>query len=178
MASHLHTKILKKSLWDGIRFSENISLCEDYDVLTYIVPNAQKVFYLHENLYYYRQTAGSIVHNISLHDMRNAYRLVKERYLFFSQAGYDVDKAGIAYAGFCYMQKIILNENLANIASVYQDLYAEMKIGLQENYNFLLERGLLGGKDKFKIYLFLHDMQCLLRFLLKGWLLIKKKIQI
>ena len=173
MASHLHTKILKKSLWDGINFSEDISLCEDYDVLTHIIPRVQKAFYLHESLYYYRQSDSSITHNISLYDMQNVYRLVKERYLSFRDCGYDVDKTGIAYVEYSYMRDIALDINLSDRQKVYQDLYDEMRMGLIKNYSLLLNDCFLHGKDKIKLYLLLYDMKWSLRFLLNVWQLLK-----
>lgn len=165
MASHLPTKILKKSLWEGIDFPVNISMCEDYYVFTHLVSRANNPFYLHENLYYYRQHANSITHNLSSYDLQVVYNLVKERYEHFLANGYDVDSVGIRYVEFYYLRNIILNQDLAEEHNAYKGLYKIMLKNLRMNYDMLLNSGYLNKKNKLVLYLILFNMKSSLRLI-------------
>lgn len=174
MASHLHTKILKKSLWEGIDFPENISLCEDYAVLTYIAIKAEKIFYLHENLYNYRQRTDSICHSISVADLTLAYQLVNHRYEYFRQEGFDVDIAGILCVEYGHLKTILMRENISENATRYQGIYIKMLKHLKKNKSILLRSDLINDKDRILIHLLVHDMKKLINILLNVWNLLKK----
>ena len=173
MASHLPTKIIKNSLWEGISFPQNISLCEDYAVLTYIVPKIERAFYLHGSLYNYRQHAGSICHNVSAQDVQIVHQLVKNRYQHFLQKGFDVDIFGILVAEYEYLKIIVFQENISGNIEEYQEIYEEMLEHLQKNKAILLKCDLLGNKDKFVLCLLVLDMRTALYFLIKLWNLLK-----
>ena len=169
LASHLHTKIIKKSLWEGIFFPQGISLCEDYAVLTYIVPKVKSAFYLHESLYNYRQHAGSICHNVSVRDLQIVHQLVKNRYQHFLQKGFDVDILGILLVEYEYLNVIVLKENISENIEKYQGIYEEMLEHLQQNKMILLKCDFLGNKDKFVLCLLFLDMRTALYLLLRAW---------
>lgn len=173
MASHLPTKILKKSLWEGISFSENISLCEDYAVLTYIVPKLKNAFYLHESLYKYRQHEGSICHNIGVQDLRNVYKLVNERYIYFTKCGFCVNNTGILLVEYRYLIYIVLRENLSENVENYQEIYAEMLQHLQKNRSVLLSSDVLSKKEKIILYLLIFDVKGIIYVLFRVWKLLK-----
>lgn len=173
MASHLPTKILKKSLWEGISFSENISLCEDYAVLTYIVPKLKNAFYLHESLYKYRQHEGSICHNIGVQDLRNVYKLVNERYIYFTKCGFCVNNTGILLVEYRYLIYIVLRENLSENVENYQEIYAEMLQHLQKNRSALLSSDVLSKKEKIILYLLIFDVKGINYVLFRVWKLLK-----
>lgn len=173
MASHLPTKIIKKSLWEEIVFPTKISLCEDYAVLTYIVPKSQKTFYLHESLYKYRQHAGSICHNISVQDLRNVHKLVNERYLYFTEQGFCVSVAGILFVEYNYLRDIVLCKNISESVEKYQEIYADMLQHLQKNWLVLLQSGFLGKKEKIILCLLIWNMKGILCALFSGWNLLK-----
>ena len=173
MKSHLPTKILKKTWWEGIKFNEKLSLCEDYDVLTKIVPRAERIFYLNDILYYYRQRSDSICHNISVYDMTSVYKLVQERYEHFCNLGYDVDTLGIRYVEYCYMRVINSNLNLCDDTDKYQELYHIMHKRLLGNKQVLLQSNVLSGKEKIIFYLLAYDMKALFTILKKIWNFLK-----
>ena len=179
MPSHLPTKILRKSLWEGIRFSESISLLEDFEAFTHIVPKIQKPFYLHESLYHYRQHSASICHSLSLYDVSNAYRLKKERYAYFKDTcGYDVNTVGIRYEEFAVMSAIIeQNEHFINEPG-FQDLYNEMHASFVKDYKTLLASGILTNKQKLSLYLIRYNLRRTMRLLKKIWSCIKTRPQI
>ena len=174
MASHLPTKIIKKSLWEGISFPQGISLCEDYAVLTYIVPKVKSAFYLHESLYNYRQHAGSICHNVSVRDLHIVHQLVKNRYQHFLQKGFDVDILGILFAEYEYLKVIVFKENISENIEKYQGIYKEMLEHLRKNKTILLKCDSFGNKDKFMLYLLFLDMRLALYLLLRGWDVLKQ----
>lgn len=165
MASHLHTKILKKSLWEGIDFPMNISMCEDYYVFTRLVSRANNPFYLHENLYYYRQHIDSITHNVSPYDLQKLYNLVKERYEYFISKDYDVDSVGIRYVEFCCLRGIILDQGWTEDQNAYKGIYKIMLKSLRMNYGMLLNSGYLNKKNKLVLYFILLDMKSSLRLI-------------
>ena len=154
-------------------FSENISLCEDYAVLTYIVPKLKNAFYLHESLYKYRQHEGSICHNIGVQDLRNVYKLVNERYIYFTKCGFCVNNTGILLVEYRYLIYIVLRENLSENVENYQEIYAEMLQHLQKNRSVLLSSDVLSKKEKIILYLLIFDVKGIIYVLFRGWKLLK-----
>ena len=163
--SHLPTKIIKKTLWEGVQFPKDIAMCEDYSVLTYIAPKAKSVYYLHEALYNYRQHIYSITHNLSVHDMEIIYNLAKTRYAYFRQAGYAVTSAGIRYVEYLYLKYIVSGTCLKEDSVCYEHLFYEMLKNLKQNKNVLLESGLLDHKSRLLCYLLLWDMRILINLI-------------
>ncbi|MGM9581605.1 MAG: hypothetical protein ACI3U2_10280 [Anaerovibrio sp.] len=159
----------QKSLWEGISFPQGISLCEDYAVLTYIVPKVKSAFYLHESLYNYRQHAGSICHNISVRDLQIVHQLVKNRYQHFLQKGFDVDILGILLVEYEYLKVIVLKKNISENIEKYQGIYEEMLEHLLQNKMILLKCDFLGNKDKFVLCLLFLGMRTALYLLLRAW---------
>lgn len=166
MASHLPTKILKKSLWDGVYFPDDISFGEDYAVFTYIAPKVEKVFYLHESLYNYRQHASSICHSTCVKDLKLFLNVVKRRYEYFLGQGYDVDMAGVLFVEYSYLKDIELRKSISS--ENYQVFFDEICGHLKKNKSVLLNSGLIRSKEKLIVYLLVFDMKIAV-YILQIW---------
>lgn len=64
MPSFLCNKVISKELYNGIIFDSNLKMLEDYNEICKLTYKSQKIVYLDEYLYYYRQIVSSITHNI------------------------------------------------------------------------------------------------------------------
>lgn len=97
IASHLFSKIIKRTLWNQINFNNKLSYCEDYDALHKIAVKAKQIIYVHEAIYYYVQRNDSIVN-----DRNNMYQnllcgiyLAKQRYEYCMANNIEVPYIGV-----------------------------------------------------------------------------------
>lgn len=61
-SGHVHNKMIKKGLCDGIWFDEDIAICEDTLFMLKVLQRADKVVYSPECLYHYFQRGSSAYH--------------------------------------------------------------------------------------------------------------------
>ena len=60
MPSFLWNKVIKKSLYNGLRFSSQKVMLEDYEILTSVFLKINRMVFIDNNLYFYRQNSNSI----------------------------------------------------------------------------------------------------------------------
>lgn len=65
MLSGLPNKMIRKALFQGIRFDPNLEVLEDYAVMMQLMQRAKSVYYTPQILYYYRQRETSLLHQYS-----------------------------------------------------------------------------------------------------------------
>lgn len=97
IASHLCSKVFKRSFWSNIRFDTERSYCEDYSVLHRVVINMKKIIYLHRPLYYYYQRGDSIVHEKKYiyKNLLNGISLSRKREKFFLNNNIQAPHLGV-----------------------------------------------------------------------------------
>ena len=61
LKSHLWRWVLRRELWEGVSFDEEVTALEDYLVLPKVVAKAKEIEYLPRTLYQYHYQAGSAV---------------------------------------------------------------------------------------------------------------------
>ncbi len=66
MPSFLWNKVIKKSLYNGLRFSSQKVMLEDYEILTSVFLKINRMVFIDNNLYFYRQNSNSITHNVNV----------------------------------------------------------------------------------------------------------------
>lgn len=79
MPSFLWNKVAKRSLYKDIIFDSDISMLEDYAIMTSLFSSISKVIYISEYLYNYRQIDSSITHNINSRIIKNNIKIRKKR---------------------------------------------------------------------------------------------------
>lgn len=92
--SQLWQKVFKRSLFDGISFPENVKCMEDYAILHKLILVADKIYYLPEALYHYRQRDDGLVKTIDVKKSYTCYQIALQRYLDLKKAHYHVAKIG------------------------------------------------------------------------------------
>lgn len=102
LQSQLWQKVFKRELFRDVIFPENVICMEDYAVLHKIVLKAKNIYYISENLYFYRIRGESLVNNIDVIKSINCYLIAKERYeyllnlgLYISDLGYLMQALGV-----------------------------------------------------------------------------------
>ena len=58
--------MIKKSLYNGLRFSSQKVMLEDYEILTSVFLKINRMVFIDNNLYFYRQNSNSITHNVNV----------------------------------------------------------------------------------------------------------------
>ena len=58
--SFLWNKVIRRTLWDGARFDENLRLMTDFDLLPQVLENAQRIVTIDRVLYRYHYSGGSV----------------------------------------------------------------------------------------------------------------------
>lgn len=79
MPSFLCNKIFNKNLFNNIAFDNSLKMLEDYEVMISLVSFAQRIVYLNDYLYNYRQIDSSITHNIDEHIIKRNLTIRNER---------------------------------------------------------------------------------------------------
>lgn len=62
MLSGFPNKVMRRSLYSGIRFDCSLGILEDYEMIFAVLKNAQKIYYIQNTLYFYRQHDTSLLH--------------------------------------------------------------------------------------------------------------------
>lgn len=92
--SHLWQMIFKIDIIKNIKFPLDRTFMEDFSVLHKIVLMANKIFYLHEILYFYRIRENSLTNSWTMEQTYKAYYIAKERYDYLIRKGYSISKLG------------------------------------------------------------------------------------
>ena len=61
LTAYIYNKLYRKELFDHLRFDTKYSIYEDEMVALELIESAQSIVYVPLNLYYYRQTSGSLM---------------------------------------------------------------------------------------------------------------------
>lgn len=94
LKSNLFSKVIKKELFNGLKFDESVEIFEDYRILSQISLRMRNVIYIGECLYYYVRRKESLTNDISLGKRLQAAEIAEERYFLYKSKGFKVSKAG------------------------------------------------------------------------------------
>ena len=78
--SHLWNKVIKRALYGELRFNEDSSYGEDFELLTELMLRPSTFVYLPKTLYRYMLRPNSLTGNISLDKLLSMHRLAEYRY--------------------------------------------------------------------------------------------------
>ena len=133
MPSFLCNKVISKKLYEGISFDSNLKMLEDYNELCELVYKSQKILYLNNCLYYYRQIESSITHNIREDILYQNLKVREKRESFILKkfpSLINYIKSGKAYISINY---IVVSAN-----SNYKTLFEIFKRELRKNIVYYL----------------------------------------
>lgn len=91
LKNFLWNLIFRSDLWEGVTFSTEYHMLEDYDVLTCITLKCSNFYHLSQCLYYYVQNENSLTHTISSEVYWGNIAIVKQRYDQYTAAGMPVN---------------------------------------------------------------------------------------
>lgn len=95
--SHLWQMVFKRNIIQDIKFPMQRKFMEDFSVLHKIVLKAEKIFYLHEVIYFYRIRSKSLTNTWTIKQNYEAYNIAKERYEYLIQRGCNISKIGYLF---------------------------------------------------------------------------------
>ena len=144
--SHLCSKVLKKSLWEGIEFPKDSSYCEDFIVMSQLALRIKSVGVLNNNLYHYRKREGSIVRNVqnSVNNDELYFKIANKRYHLFKKNGWDISRAGTQVA----VLKLLYNMNSCRVKK-----YKYIIKYFRNNFWRLLTQSGVGKKNRIRTIL-------------------------
>ncbi|MDO5379978.1 MAG: glycosyltransferase family 2 protein [Acidaminococcaceae bacterium] len=106
MPSFLWNKVIKKDLYDGLRFSSKKVMLEDYEILTSVFLKVNKMVVINNSLYFYRQNSNSITHNVNIEIISENNSIIDRREQKILASYPDLlneIKIGRAYRAFSYL---------------------------------------------------------------------------
>lgn len=80
LLSHMVNKILRKTLFEKIKFKEEISFLEDYAFMTEVSLNIKSIYYKPVPIYYYCYNDSGLSKVPAVNDKIKAFYIIKERY--------------------------------------------------------------------------------------------------
>lgn len=93
-------KVIRKSLYDGLWFSNKTRLSEDHEMLTELSLRCETIVYLPMSLYYYINREDSITHTITLQDQIKLYEIALARYTKHSKLYKNLSVAMLVKAAY------------------------------------------------------------------------------
>lgn len=93
LKNFLWNQIFSRKVWEGITFSTEYHMLEDYDVLTHITPMCSDFYHLSQCLYHYVQNENSLTHTVSNDVYWGNIDIVKRRYDQYTAVGLPVNIA-------------------------------------------------------------------------------------
>ena len=142
-------KMYRCKLWKQLRYPKG-RLQEDEFVIHHLLEQADRVCYLEETLYYYRQREKSIMSHVSLKNIWDGYDALMEREQFFiekkekeaykenliNQLYYAVGH--YKYVEQEYQDKELLKKFRENIGTHIHDSYVKERLGKELYFQFCL----------------------------------------
>lgn len=92
--SQLTQLVLRRPLFDGVRFPGTVSYGEDYAVVTKILIKAERIYYLAWILYFVRERDGSICAKAGIAEQYHTHLMARERYEFLKKHGFAPSVTG------------------------------------------------------------------------------------
>lgn len=88
-------KVIKRNLYQGLKFDEKAIVLEDYKLLTYLALKVKKVISTSNCLYYYVRRANSLTNNANMAKRLLSADIAKERYELYQRKGLRISKASL-----------------------------------------------------------------------------------
>ena len=144
-------KMYKKDLWKQIRYPVGV-IYEDEAVIHHIFSKCKKVATISDELYYYRQVSGSIMHSERNEKNLDKYLALADRLMFFKNTVNEENIRKVAYQywyhyldDYYYFSK--RNRNSARLK--------QMKKTLLSVYPIMVQCGFFTVKDALSIMIFI-----------------------
>lgn len=142
-------KLYRSKLWNQLRYPLG-KLQEDEFVIHYLLEQADRVVYLGETLYYYRQREKSIMSHVSLQNIWDGYRALLDRERFFLEKQEDeaykqnlINQLYYAVGHYEYTEREYQDEKMLrkfreNIGTRIHDSYVKERLGKELYFQFCL----------------------------------------
>lgn len=103
-------KVLKRTLFQNVKFDESISAMEDYKVITGLAEDLDKIVAIPDILYWYRQRDGSLTRSkeSELYLCEIGLKLTKDNWDRWQRAGWKVTNKNWLYFVILYLQTTTL----------------------------------------------------------------------
>jgi len=135
--SFLANKAIARKFFNELRFNVKTRVAEDYEVLTEIVLNIEKIAYNNKPLYYYVMREDSLTHTMSLDDLVRFYELSVDRYRKFLLFDKNISTYGFVNVA---LQVLMRNytTNYSGVMSVYKKSICDniFKIVFDKEFSF------------------------------------------
>lgn len=129
---HSCGKLIKKSLFESIRYPEDITICEDMVVVTKLILKAKKVVYYPYDGYHYYQRADSALHALAKESDWTVLDACQEMYSLIKNQGPNV----MPYFEFLFVsQSLILAMRLNAAGKLDSKSYKRLKDTMKTYWN-------------------------------------------
>ena len=126
LKSILMFKVVKKSLYENLKFDERAVVLEDYKLLTNLSLRLNKIITSSKCLYYYVRRADSLTNDSNIIKSIKSAEISKERYDLYEKEGFKVSKAGLwkmaILACLAKTGTVVLTDNQKNVLKNCQSI--------------------------------------------------------
>lgn len=133
--SQLWNKIIRRSCYENLRFSNELLIFEDFELMPKLMLKANSFYFIKDCLYYYRRHSESLISSKTIEKELLQLELRKKRILFFINSYPNFVKTAITswlisyYRSLCVVNSVGLNK--------FDNLYFKRKI--KEKFRTLFE---------------------------------------
>lgn len=99
--SYLWNKVFRRELWDGVRFTDAMSVIDDYEILPTVLLRARSVVVLGSSLYEYRDNPQSLVRAMSPEKGKSMLDAACRRYVAWRESRFAAE-ARTAFVSLLY----------------------------------------------------------------------------
>lgn len=103
--------VIRRELWEGIRFDESIPRGEDYLVIPQVMERAWEVKYIPKALYHYRENPTSVMHQEKANHQRQYMELSVRRYEAASKSCKGAARFGVGMEMYWLLNAVALGKN-------------------------------------------------------------------
>ena len=143
-------KLYKKNLWKEIRYPVGV-IYEDEAVIHHIFSECKKVVTFPDELYYYRQVVGSVMHSGRNEKNVDKYLALADRLIFLKSAVSKENIRKLAYQYWCHYLDDYFYLRKINKKSIH---LKRMKKSLAMVFPIMMEYKLFNMKDVIKMLVF------------------------
>ena len=144
-------KMYKKDLWKQIRYPVGV-IYEDEAVIHHIFSKCKKVATISDELYYYRQVSGSIMHSERTEKNLDKYLALADRLMFFKNT---VNKENIRKLAYQYWYHYLDDYYYFSKRNRNSARLKQMKKTLLSVYPIMVQCGFFTVKDALSIMIFI-----------------------
>ena len=120
MLSGMPNKVMRRELYDGVQFNEEIRILEDYAVILALASKAELVFYEPSAIYYYRQRKSSLVHTNSPEKSFQCVKTAEDRKRGLPDKYHRAAEIGVAIQAFFFCRQYAIDKSYLRSKEEYR----------------------------------------------------------